>query len=186
MLDEIYSWLESYAGVSYDFDESIKELSQLNACVDPFEWKISIEDILDNLDDANDVIDQFKTAIPVNLPSATKIKRTLAENMLSGIVKSIRGTCDQLNIDIDAIQTIDQLRNIVQTMYELLTMLNTNDITTIIQKGLYESHEEGDDDSFAEVLGVMKEDMSSLAMNFNAIRDAYYDTLDAESVDDVE
>ena len=59
MLDEIYTWLESYAGVSYDFDESVQEIDASNAFIDPFNWKVSIEIILSQLDDACDIIDEF-------------------------------------------------------------------------------------------------------------------------------
>lgn len=187
MLDEIYVWLESYAGVSYDFNEAITELSRTNACVDPFQWKISIETILDQLDQANDVIDEYKQSIPMELPAAKRMKRILTENMLTGVLGSVRGVFTQLNLDPPTITTVDKLRDVVQTMYELLTMLTSNDINDILKQNMYEDHEENDDDSFANVIGVMKQDVSALAMSVNAIRDSYFDALDAdESMDDLQ
>lgn len=186
MLDEIYAWLESYAGVSYDFNEAITELSRTNACIDPFQWKISIETILDQLSQANDVIDEYKQSIPMELPNAKQIKRILTENMLSGVLNSIRAVFLQLNLDPPTIKTVDQLRDVVQTMYELLIIIVSYDINDILKRNLYEEHEENDDNSFANVIGVMKQDITSLAMSVNAIRDSYFDALDAdESMDDL-
>lgn len=187
MLDEIYAWLESYAGVSYDFNEAIAELSRTNACVDPFQWKISIETILDQLTQANDVIDEYKQSIPMELPNAKQIKRILTENMLSGVLNSIRAVFLQLNLDPPTIKTVDQLRDVVQTMYELLIIIISYDINDILKRNLYEEHEESDDNSFANIIGVMKQDITSLVMSVNAIRDSYFDALDAdESMDDLQ
>ena len=180
MLDEIYVWLESYCGASYDFDDALRELSETNACIDPFAWMISIDTIMDQLNEACDVVDQYKTAIPVGLPSAKKIKQTLAENMLTNIVQSVKTVFGQLNIDPPEIQTTDQLRETVYAMYEFLMMLISNTINDIIENNLYEDHEEEDDHTFENILGIMKQDVSSIAMTVNEIREAYYDSLDTE------
>ena len=89
MFDEIYTWLESYAGVSYDFDESIKEIDASNAFIDPFNWRVSIEIILNQLDDACDIIDMYWKAIPTALPPRDKMKRLLTQNTLQMIVTNM-------------------------------------------------------------------------------------------------
>ena len=181
MLDEIYTWLESYAGVSYDFDEPIKEIDASNAFIDPFNWKASIEIILSQLDDACDVIDEYWRAIPENLPSRNKMKRILTQNTLQLIVTNIRAVCTQMNIDLMyEITTMDQLKETVEVISDLLDMMVNHDINEIIKQDLFTQHEEENDDSFMNYLGLSKQDMSQLSFNINAIRESYYDALNNE------
>lgn len=182
MLDEIYTWLESYAGVSYDFDESVKEIDASNAFIDPFNWRVSIEMILSQLDDACDTIDAYRNAIPANLPNRNKMKRIITQNTLQLIVTNIHAVCTQMNIDLPSqITTMDQLKEIVEVIYELLDMLINNDLNEIIKNDLFTEHEDENDNSFMTYLGLSKQDMSQLSFNVNAIRESYYDSLDNEN-----
>lgn len=180
MLDELYAWLESYSGASFDFDDAIRELDNLNVFIDPFNWKISIETMFDQLDDAIDVIDEFKRAIPTDMPNRKELKRLLTQNVLSSVVKNVRTVSAQINLTIEEINTLDKLKQIVQTIYELITMFVNYDINDILKRDLFGVHEENNDDSYNELLGVSKEDLSQIAMNINAIRDSYYDALDSD------
>jgi phosphoglycerate-specific signal transduction histidine kinase len=181
MFDEIYTWLESYAGVSYDFDESIKEIDASNAFIDPFNWRVSIEIILNQLDDACDIIDMYWKAIPTALPPRDKMKRLLTQNTLQMIVTNIRSVCTQINVDlVNEITTMDRLKETVEVISELLDILVNHDLNEIIKQDLFTQHEEENDNSFLTYLGLNKQDVSQLSFSVNAIREAYYDALNNE------
>ncbi len=184
MFDEMYTWLEEYSGTSYDFKEAIMEIDGNQPFLSPFNWRISIGLILDQLDDAMDVIDEYWKALPDTLPNRKDFKRILAEHTLRQIVNNVNGVCKQLNIDPPDIHTVDELREAVITLCELLDMLINHPIDEILKNDLYTEHEENNDDSFSEILDVQKQDMTQLSFNVNAIRQAYYEGLDEE--DEVE
>ncbi len=186
MFDELYSWLESYAGTSYDFSEAISEVDQQHAFIDPFNWRVSLEMVLDQLDDACDIIDRYCQALPTYLPNKKKLKRILSQDTLSRITGNIRGVCGMMNLTLDEISTIDQLKDVIETLYEFLDMMTSHDINDIIKHDLYQLHEEENNDSYSNILSVFKEDLPQIAMTINAIRSAYYDALDVEeSMEDV-
>ena len=185
MFEEIYVWLESYGGTSFDFDESIQEIGETEAIVDPFTWHTGIDIILTQLDEACDIIDEYWRAIPEGMPNRKKMKRMLTENVLGLIVGNIRSICNMLNLNLEEIKTMDQLHVVIDALYELINLLRTHTIDEIIKNGLYDQHEEENDNSFANVLNVMKEDMAQLAMNVTSIQDEYYDSLDNEDLDEL-
>ena len=180
MFEEIYVWLESYGGTSFDFDESIQEIGETEAIVDPFTWHTGIDIIL-----TCDIIDEYWRAIPEGMPNRKKMKRMLTENVLGLIVGNIRSICNMLNLNLEEIKTMDQLHVVIDALYELINLLRTHTIDEIIKNGLYDQHEEENDNSFANVLNVMKEDMAQLAMNVTSIQDEYYDSLDNEDLDEL-
>ena len=52
MLEELYNWLESYSGTSYDFSESFKEIDGDQAFLNPADWHYGMSFILKQLQDA--------------------------------------------------------------------------------------------------------------------------------------
>lgn len=184
MLTEIYTFLEEYTGTSYDFDSSVAEIQGETAFVSPFEWRVAIENILNQLDDAIDAIDEHWRLIPPTMPNRSDSKRMLAQRTLSLLVKNIRNVCDQLNIDTPTMETLDQLKVVVQTLFELIEMLSSYELDQILKENMYETHEEENDDSFSNVLDVAKQDMTQLSFNVSAIRQAYYEALDTEEQDE--
>jgi hypothetical protein len=185
MFDEIYPWLESYAGVSFDFDESMKEIDGQTAIVEPFTWHAGIIILLEQLDDACNIIDTYWRAIPEGLPTKNKMKRMLTEHVFTLLLANIHTICNELNLDIPEVSTMEILKNVIEAMYDLLRMLKEHDTDEISTQNMYEDHEEANDDSFAEMLGVMKEDLPQLSMTVNAIVDAYYDSLDVDDMDNL-
>lgn len=185
MLDEIYTWLESYAGTSFDFDESIAEIGQTVAVVEPFTWHAGIIIILEQLDDACNIIDTYWRAIPDGLPTKNKMKRVITQNTFSLLLANIQNVCNMLNIDVPSITTMDVLKNVIEALYDLLRMLKEHTIDTIIDHHMYDDHEEANDDSFSSILGIEKEDMSQLSMTVASIVDSYYDSLDDEDMDNL-
>lgn len=180
MLNEIYTFLEEYTGTSYDFDDSVAAIRGDTAIVSPFEWRVAIETILQQLDEATDAIDEHWKLIPPDMPNRTDSKRILAQRALTLLVGNVHAVCDQLNIDTPSMQTIDQLKYVVQTLYELIEMLGSHELDQILKENMFDEHEEENDESFSRILDVSDKDITQLSFNVNAIRQAYYEALDEE------
>ena len=180
MLDEVYTWIEEYAGTSYDFDEAIQEIDGNAAFLSPFEWRTAIDLILDQMDDALDIVDKYWRLLPDTLPNRTNLKRMITETTLRELVKNVDSVCKQLNINTPTMTTVDDLRDIVVALCELLDILIEHDTDDIIKNKLYEEHEENNEDSFAYKLDIQKEDMTQLSFNVSSIRQAYFEGLDED------
>jgi hypothetical protein len=179
MLDEIYVWLDSYAGVSFDFDESMQEIGGNIPVIEPFTWHSTILIVFEHLDSACDTIDEYWQAIPDYLPSKNKMKRTLTEHTLELIVTNVRNTCNMLNIDIPEMKTMDVLKRVIETLYDLLDMLTFYTIDDI-QKSAFDDYEESNNEAFSNILDLQKEDMIQLSQTVHAIRESYYDSFDID------
>ena len=177
-MDELYVWLESYGGTSYDLTSTIYSIEATLPFVSPFDWRTSIENVLDQMDEAVDIIEKYGKNLPDNLPSKQIAKRMFVMDVLSKLVENVRAVCREMGLDIDDITTIDKLRNVVLAMSELIDMFINNTIETIQKEDLFEKHEDDNDDSFQNILDVDERDIVQLSYNVAQIRDTYFMSLD--------
>ncbi len=180
-MDELYVWLESYGGTSYDLTSTIYSIEATLPFVSPFDWRTSIENVLDQMDEAVDIIEKYGKNLPDNLPSKQIAKRMFVMDVLSKLVENVRAVCREMGLDIDDITTIDKLRNVVLAMSELIDMFINNTIETIQKEDLFEKHEDDNDDSFQNILDVDERDLVQLSYNVAQIRDTYFMSLDDDS-----
>lgn len=180
-MDELYVWLESYGGTSYDLTSTIYSIEATLPFVSPFDWRTSIENVLDQMDEAVDIIEKYGKNLPDNLPSKQIAKRMFVMDVLSKLVENVRAVCREMGLDIDDITTVDKLRNVVLAMSELIDMFINNTIETIQKEDLFEKHEDDNDDSFQNILDVDERDLVQLSYNVAQIRDTYFMSLDDDS-----
>lgn len=175
-MDDLYVWLEAYGGTSYDLTSTINAIDSSLPFVSPFEWKTSIENVLDQKDDAISVIEKYGRSLPDNLPSKQIAKREYEQDVLFKLATVVNVAAAEMGLTLDDITSADQLQNVVLTMTELIDMLIHNDEESF-QKA-FDDHEDANDDSFEETLGVDARDLVQLSRNVQQIRNIYYMTLD--------
>lgn len=179
MDEELYVWLESYGGTSYDLTSTIYSIEATLPFVSPFDWRTSIDNVLDQMDDAVGIIEKYGKSLPDNLPSKQLAKRAYVMDVLSKLVENIRAAARELGLDLDDITSVDRLRNVVLTMSELIDMLINTDLEGLSRA--FEDHEDDNDDSFQEILDVDERDLAQLSYNVAQIRKTYFMTLDDSS-----
>lgn len=179
MDEELYVWLESYGGTSYDLTSTIYSIEATLPFVSPFDWRTSIDNVLDQMDDAVGIIEKYGKSLPDNLPSKQLVKRAYVMDVLSKLVENIRAAARELGLDLDDITSVDRLRNVVLTMSELIDMLINTDLEGLSRA--FEDHEDDNDDSFQEILDVDERDLAQLSYNVAQIRKTYFMTLDDSS-----
>lgn len=184
MLDEVYVWMEEYCGVSYDFKEAIQEVSGTQAFISPFEWRITLELVLEHLNEAIDAIDEHWRGLPEDLPNRTEMKRMFTQSTLMLILQNINSVCSQMNIEPPQnISTIDQLSNAIVVIADLITLLANHSLDEIMNRNLFDEYEESNGEAFFNVLQLHREDMTQLSFTVNEIRQMYYESLDEEDAE---
>ena len=182
MLDELYVWLESYSGTSYDFAESFEEIQGDTAFVNPSDWRYGIEMIVSQMNDACDIIDKHKTAIPETMQNNVVCKRELTQTVINGIKRNIDEVCNRMLISHRRISTIDECSVMVVAIFELIDMIVDTDTSDIM--AAFDKHEEENDNSFYELLNITRDDMTQLSLNVGSIRQFVFDKMAEE--DEVE
>lgn len=178
---EIYIWIESYSGCTYDIDESIEKLNDPNIVfLNRLSWKLTIEQLIDDLSDIYDIIDEQQFMIPDNLPNAEEMKKLFREKILDTVTTSLNDIKRQLHIPQINIADHRLVLYHVDVMYDLIDMLSTNSMDTITTDNLFDKYNEENDDAFINLFGISKEDLPNMHDTVNSVID------DANASDDEE
>lgn len=176
--DEIYIWLESYAGVAFDFSEDFDTIKGDTIFIEPYLWIITINEILEHLGEAVDCIEKYGDDLPDDMPRKKDLKKFVTMSILSSILTNLNSIKKKLNIEEIDINNFDTLVRHVETMHDLVAMLTENPIEDVLKNRMFEKHEEENDDSFYELFEISKNDIPNMSFTVNSIRDAYLENLD--------
>lgn len=181
MWQDIYDFLERFSGVSYDFQEDLDNISGYKAFIEPYEWHSGIITILDNLEDALDIVDEFGDNLHEELPDKKSLKKIIASYVLGELIKNINNIKKTLNIDATDICSYDDLENQIGIIGDLIDILISNSLDDILKHDLFDKYEEDEDGGgFVDVLGIHKNDMASLSFIVTSIREDYFESLEDE------
>lgn len=184
--EAVYSWLEQHSGVSYDLNDDINQIKGDVAFTETFTWATKISLILDELDDALDVIDENHRELTEDLPGRDDFKRMLVADTIMKILNEVNGIKRQLGITPTKIKTVNELLQHVNAIRDLINMLKINPIEDIIKDKLFEKYEDENDDTFSELLDLHKNDMTNLWETVRSVVDYIEDDDDESDWDDFE
>lgn len=184
--EAVYSWLEQHSGVSYDLNDDINQIKGDVAFTETFTWATKISLILDELDDALDVIDENHRELTEDLPGRDDFKRMLVADTIMKILNEVNGIKRQLGITPTKIKTVNELLQHVNAIRDLINMLKINPIEDIIKDKLFEKYEDENDDAFSELLDLHKNDMTNLWETVRSVVDYIEDDDDESDWDDFE
>lgn len=160
---EIYIWIESYSGCTYDIDESIAKLKDPNIVfVNKLDWKLTMEKLIDDLSDIWDIIEEHEYLIPDELPDGELMKQMFRDKIIGTTVASLNDIKRQLHIQQSDIGDYRVIQYQIDLMYDLIDMLSSNDMDTIIQEKLFDRYEEQNEDALYNTFGITKEDLSNM------------------------
>ena len=181
MWQDIYDFLERFSGVSYDFQEDLDNISGYKAFIEPYEWHSGIMLILENLEEALDIVDEFGDELYEDLPNKRDLKKIIATYVLSKLIKNINDIKKVLNIEPTDICNFDDLENQIGILGALIDMLISNSLDDILKHDLFDKYEEDSDGGgFVDILGIHKNDMASLSFIVTSIREDYFASLDED------
>lgn len=184
MWQEIYTWIESYTGCTYDIDDSVEKITDQNfPFLYPFEWKLILEMFVDDLGEIYEVIDTYEENIPDTIPGADELKRMFSEKILGAILVSLNNVKRQLHIERVNITDHLELLKQVDIMYLLIQMLATNDMETIVSTKMFDRCNEECDNGFTDVFNIVSSDISTMHEVVTSIIDVF--GMDEEDIDDM-
>lgn len=169
MWEDIYGFLERYSGVSYNFDEDLQKISGYYAFSNPYDWKVSIDLIIDNLTDALDVIDDFGDNMVDTLPGKVAVAKFVTRSVIGEIVSNINNVKKNLELDTENINNIDTLQSHVELLYELIKMFVENNIDDITKHSMFDKLDESNDEDLSEKLNIHKKDIPNMWFNVQSI-----------------
>ena len=184
--EAVYSWFEQHSGVSYDLNDDISQIKGDVAFTETFTWATKISLILDELDEALDVIDENHRELTEDLPGRDDFKRMLVTDTIMKILNEVNGIKRQLGITPTKIKTVNELLQHVNALRDLINMLKINPIEDIIKDKLFEKYEDENDDAFSELLDLHKNDMTNLWETVRSVVDYIEDDDDESDWDDFE
>lgn len=166
----MYVWLDSYSGCEYNIDDEINILKDPNiAFINPLSWKLTCESIIDALSDVFDVIDEHETLIPDDLPSANKMKQMFREKFVSAVADSLNDIKRQLHIEQKDISDHRLLSYHVDVMYDLIKMLSTNTIESILDERMFDIYNEENDNALSDLFDISANDLTNMHYTVNSV-----------------
>lgn len=180
MWEEIYLWLEQYSGVSYDFQGDVSKISDNSIFIEPYEWVVNVNDMIEKLSDVWDIIDEYGDDLPDEFPNKISLKKFITENVtgwISGVINKVKR---QLRIDQMDINDYDDLINQSTTLSEFVQMIIEYPINEILEKNMFETFNEEHNNIMTETFNISRNDISSMHIDISSIRESYFDSLDDE------
>ena len=185
MWEEIYVWIESYSGCSYDMTKDIDFITDMNTpFVETFEWRLTAEKMVDDLSSIYDIITEYHNLIPDTLPSESKMKKMFAEQVLGAILQAVNNVKKQLHIQQIDITDHNVLLLHVDKLTDLINLLSTNTLDDIIEKKKFDKYNEENDDAFTDLFGLTSSDMSNMFYTISSIKEAFGS--DDEDINDID
>jgi len=178
MWNEIYLWLEQYSGVSYDFQGDISQISENSIFIEPFEWSVNVNDILEKLSDVWDIIDEYGDDLPDDFPNKSSLKKFITENVIGWVSGVINNVKRQLKIDQTDITSYDDLVNQSTVLSDFIRMMIENSIDKILEENLFEKCDEDFNNILTETFNVSRNDIPSMHIEISSIRECFFDSLD--------
>lgn len=170
MWEEIYIWIEQYAGVSYDLTEYIGKLRGDEIFISPTVWRNNLSIVLERLSDMIDIIDEKWREIPEELPPRGDMKKFVTSETLANVIEIINSIKQKLNIEVSDIRTFATLEKHVDALYDLIKALSENSMEKLMKDEWYDEYEDQNNDFLLNVFGISKNDLPSMQFTVNDIK----------------
>lgn len=170
MWEDIYIWIESYAGCSYDVTEYLRALKDDAIFLSPRTWRNTLTILLQCLSDMIDVIDENWQMIPEHLPSKVEMKKFITSEILTQLIDIINKNKQKLNIEPTPIRTFMTLEQHVDVLYDLITALGSYSMESLIKKEWFDEYEESHNGFLTNVFGISKNDLPSMQFTVRDIK----------------
>lgn len=178
----IYDWLEQKSGVSYDLNEDIDSIKN-KAFTDTYYWQMRIAMILDDLDNAIEVVDDNWRELTPEMPSRDKLKEGLEEDCIRKLANEINSVKKMLGMSITPIKDAEDVLENALPLAEMISMCSTFSFEELQKRAWFEEFDEKNDGVLTEVLEMHKNDLTDIYQSIEGIREAYVEEDDDEDMD---
>lgn len=178
----IYNWLEQHSGVSYNFDDDFASIAGDVAFDSPVFWSTTIGLVLDKLDEALDIIDEYGYSMTDDMPSKDELKRIFANACISNILTSVNHIKSSLNIPIEKISTVEDMSNQVNALKDFILLAKLTPVEEFVKEETFRNFEDANDDILEDKFSIHVNDLPSMWETISSI----VETLKEDEIEDIE
>ena len=171
--EDLYTWIESYAGVSYDLTDLILALSGDTIFLYPTTWRNFLSILLERLNEMIDVINENYRNLPEDAPPRDTLKTDITSMVLTNIVEIVNDVKQKLGIEPSDIRRFVVLEKHVDALCDLIRALSENSLEKLMKDEWFDEYENDNDDFLTMVFQISKNDLPSMQFAINDIRQMY-------------
>jgi hypothetical protein len=177
---ELFAWIESFAGVSFDPTEMLDVCTEDMAFTDPFGWKSNIDIAVDDVMELLNTLEEHKLEAPDSLGEIAEVKAGFAQQMMSEIIDKVNNIKTRLNLEITKIKGLNGLRSNVELLANLIEYCKDNDMEVAISAEKFDELNRVNDNDIVNVLGIHNRDMMNIWQAVSEVSELYdYEDEDA-------
>lgn len=169
MMTEIYYWIESRTGVSYDFNQELIEMSKNVIFFEPEEFQIDYQQIKNELSDCCRAINEYRDQIPDDLPRYDEMKRLFVATVLDGVTTVVNDVLSKLSIKNTTFNSMYELDNTVSLLCELCDLFRYNSLEDIMNNGLFDRLNAENDNAYTDMLEIVSSDITNMYYVYDSI-----------------
>lgn len=179
MNEEMYIWIEQYAGVSYDTSEQFNEMCEDNYSMiylDSFGWLVNLNTIIENMNSMLDIVTEYGHYIPDHLPTANRFKKIILADVTYKLTTLVNAIKRQMGIDITVFNTRDELEvqaSLLPEIIDTLVKANPEKLSAV-----YESCEKNFENALTEKFSIGKDDFRNMYFTIASIIEAHNESDD--------
>jgi len=175
MWEDIHNWIEQYAGVSFDVSEYIQAMSGNAMFTSPRTWYNTFSITLEMLSSAVDIITEYGSELPDDMPTAPELKRFMTSEVLFQLVQIVNYVKEQIGIDPTDIRSFTTLEKHVDVLVDIITTVTENRIDQLITSDWFDEYDEGSNNFLSETFGLSKHDLPAIALAVQDILEIEYE-----------
>jgi len=173
--EELYIWIESYAGVSYDVSDLILALSGDAIFLNPVTWRNMLSILLDRLNSMIDIINENYHNLPEDAPPKDTLKTDITSMVLTNIVEIVNDIKQKLGIEPSEIRRFVVLEKHVDALTDLIRALSENSLEKLMKEDWFDEYENDNNEFLTMTFNISKNDLPSMQFSINDIRQMHED-----------
>lgn len=124
---EINSWLERYAGVSYDITSMVDDCKGNVVLIDPYTWYTDMNEIVMHYHSIMELIEEYEEAIPDSFNSKAEFEDLIKTHFTDNLAAIINGVCQLLNMNQVKVSSIDDIDEIITMIYKVIEIVKDDE-----------------------------------------------------------
>jgi hypothetical protein len=167
--EAIFNWLEQKSGVSYDLNEDISAISGDTAFTEPFFWQIKISFILEDMENAIETVEEYRSELTEDLPPREKLQKGIENEYVRKLTENINNVKRQLGMSITPINDAEDVLTNVGGLFELISTMKALPIDSLQTREWFDKFDEENDNILTDVLELHKNDLVDIHQTVETI-----------------
>jgi hypothetical protein len=162
MFEQLFYFIESYAGVSFDPYDTLSCVDVDLVFEDPYAWKSYLDTTIDNVMELLNTLEEHRQDVPDDLGDVNEVKNSFAHQIVGEIIDEINKVKNKLNLEITKMKGLDGLRSNITLITNLIQFCKENTFDDILEKHKFLELNDTNDKDMTKVLGIVEQDIMNI------------------------